>query len=136
VREHTGVRRTLALVAGIAAAVWLLRRRAFPVRVTGRSMSPTLEPGDLVAVTPLRRRPGRGEIVVLRRSEGPEMIKRVAALGGETFGGRPVPRRSLALSGDNRSESTDSREFGPVSEAEVAGRALVVYWPPRRWRIL
>lgn len=135
-RGHTGVRRTLALVAGIAVAVWALRRRAFPVRVTGRSMSPTLEPGDLVAVTSLRRRPGRGEIVVLRRSEGPEMIKRVGALEGERFGGDPVPLASVVVEGDNPTASTDSREFGPIPEAAIAGRARLVYWPPARWRFL
>jgi signal peptidase I len=99
-------------------------------------MSPTLEPGDLVAVTSLRRRPGRGEIVVLRRSEGPEMIKRVGALEGERFGGDPVPLASVVVEGDNPTASTDSREFGPIPEAAIAGRARLVYWPPARWRFL
>lgn len=113
-----------------------MTRRPFPVRVTGRSMSPTLEPGDLVAVTPLRAAPGPGDVVVVRRSEGPELVKRVAAVGGGRYAGAPVPPGSVAVTGDNSAASTDSREFGPVPEAALAGRARLVYWPPRRWRLL
>jgi signal peptidase I len=31
--------------------------------------------------------------------------------------------------GDNRSDSCDSREWGPVQRNEIIGRAAVVYWP-------
>jgi len=31
--------------------------------------------------------------------------------------------------GDNRSDSCDSRDWGPVQRNEIVGRAAVVYWP-------
>jgi signal peptidase I len=31
--------------------------------------------------------------------------------------------------GDNRSDSCDSRDWGPVQRNEIIGRAAVVYWP-------
>ena len=35
--------------------------------------------------------------------------------------------------GDNRSRSTDSREFGPVGRTSIRGRAWFRYWPPGAW---
>ena len=35
--------------------------------------------------------------------------------------------------GDNRSRSTDSREFGPVGRMSIRGRAWFRYWPPGAW---
>ena len=34
--------------------------------------------------------------------------------------------------GDNRSESQDSRAFGPVPRAAIFGRVFLIYWPPGR----
>ena len=38
------------------------------------------------------------------------------------------------LMGDNRTESDDSRAFGPVPEESIKGRAWFRCWPPPRWR--
>jgi signal peptidase I len=35
--------------------------------------------------------------------------------------------------GDNRSNSLDSRYFGAISEKDVFGEFLIIYWPPSRW---
>ncbi|MDX6669416.1 MAG: signal peptidase [Solirubrobacteraceae bacterium] len=43
-----------------------------------------------------------------------------------------VPAKSYFMLGDNRGESDDSRFWGPVPESWVVGRALLIYWPPRR----
>ncbi len=37
--------------------------------------------------------------------------------------------------GDNRSHSTDSREFGPVDSTAILGKAWVRYWPLSRWAV-
>ncbi len=89
------------------------------------------------------------------------LIKRVIAVGGETiairenqvyidgvaiaepyvkdgsrmsgYGPFTVPEGQIFVMGDNRSQSTDSRVFGPISEDTIIGRAFVRVWPPSRW---
>lgn len=43
-----------------------------------------------------------------------------------------VPAGSLFMMGDNRGESDDSRDWGPVPKKWVIGRAFFTYWPPSR----
>jgi signal peptidase I len=40
-----------------------------------------------------------------------------------------VPMGELWVMGDNRTNSADSRYFGPIDAKEVIGRAFVVYFP-------
>jgi len=42
-----------------------------------------------------------------------------------------VPAGMVFVMGDNRSNSMDSRVFGPVEEDEIIGRAWLIIWPPR-----
>ena len=40
-----------------------------------------------------------------------------------------VPANSYFLLGDHRTSSNDSRDFGPVNEQFIYGKAVFVYWP-------
>jgi signal peptidase I len=40
-----------------------------------------------------------------------------------------VPPQSYFVLGDHRSMSSDSREFGPVNESYIYGKAVFGYWP-------
>jgi signal peptidase I len=47
-----------------------------------------------------------------------------------------VPEDFVFVMGDNRYQSFDSREFGPVETDLIRGRAFVVIWPSSAWRWL
>lgn len=61
------------------------------------------------------------------------------APGAQTFAGPTilegseitVPENYLVVFGDNRSHSSDSREFGSIKKENIVGRAFVIYWPPQ-----
>jgi signal peptidase I len=152
----------LLILLGVLLALRLFV--AEPVKVRSDSMEPTLRPGDQVLVTKAGSRahtPHRHDIVVLTSpANGQLLIKRVAAVGGDTvgledgvlvvngksvhegyvdarlmdgvyFGPIQVPRGMVFVLGDNRSNSIDSRKFGPVPDSRIKGRVLLRLWPPR-----
>lgn len=43
-----------------------------------------------------------------------------------------VAEKKIFVMGDNRSESFDSRSFGPISESLIVGRAFAIVWPFHR----
>jgi signal peptidase I len=43
-----------------------------------------------------------------------------------------VPPGHFFMMGDNRAESDDSRQWGPVPKKWIIGRAFFTYWPPDR----
>ena len=48
------------------------------------------------------------------------------------FGPTVIPDGRVFAMGDNRSNSRDSRFFGPVPVENIEGEAFVVFWPPSR----
>lgn len=43
-----------------------------------------------------------------------------------------IPKGYFFMMGDNRGESADSREWGPIPKKWMIGKAFVTYWPPNR----
>lgn len=56
--------------------------------------------------------------------------------GMRDFGPTTVPEDQVFVMGDNRSNSEDSREFGPIRESTILGRAFVRIWPLGRFEWL
>ena len=129
------------------------------IRVPSASMTPTVAPGDHLLLDKRRpTEVAVGDVVVLHDplDPGDLLVKRVIAVGGDSVGfedgvlvrnGRPVtsptrrlPRRvyygpdvvppgMLYVLGDNRVDSVDSRQFGPVPLAAVVGRVDARLFP-------
>jgi signal peptidase I len=106
--------------------------------------------------------PQRGDVVVFEPPNRPaeDYVKRVIALPGETveikrgqilINGQPleepfhpntgtysmpprvVPEGQVFVLGDNRNNSNDSHNWGPLPVENIVGRAWLSYWPPDRW---
>lgn len=52
------------------------------------------------------------------------------------YGPTKVGKDKVFVMGDNRSNSQDSRVFGPIPKSSIIGRAFVLIWPPGRFEIL
>ena len=105
----------LAIAAAAAARRWL-----DVVEVRGRSMAPTLLPGDRILVVRMHRAPRVGEVVLAPDPREPrrELVKRVAG----------VAASGIELRGDNVAASSDAR----VARDRIRWRAVLRYWPPNR----
>lgn len=102
----------------------------FRFKVAQESMAPNLRPGDEFVATDSRRA-RKGDVVAVPHPEKPDfwMVKRLAALGGETVtrNGEPFllePGKAWVLSDNTAPGTVDSRSFGPVDFAGLRPAVL------------
>lgn len=125
------------------------------VIVTGNSMHPFLEDGDVCLVWKLNIKLGRGDVVTAKR-ENKILIKRIVGLPGETLqiisgcvyiDGKMMERNIYTedkgvlntpyvlkedeyfIMGDNRGGSDDSRRFGSININDINGKVLCRIFP-------
>lgn len=150
----------LAVPSCLSWAVTVQSELLEAFRVPTGSMRPTIAPGDRILVDKGAYRRGpvrRGDVVVFRNPDQPHQfhVKRVVALAGDIVELRDAevmvvaaPRRGASavanassrvtvphghcfVLGDDRSTSVDSRSYGAVPLANLAGRVAYVWYP--RW---
>ena len=52
--------------------------------------------------------------------------------GIDTKAGLRIPKGTVFVMGDNRTDSHDGRCFGPISTKLIVGRAFMIIWPPSK----
>ncbi|MBU3664471.1 MAG: signal peptidase I [Chthoniobacterales bacterium] len=132
----TGIRRIEATIAPGMGSQYYIKRLAGLAGQTLRIVPPDLYIDGKVPQLSVFRR-------VMSCENGYAGYSNTSAGGGAfPLLGSPaadyaVPRASYFALGDNSYNSSDSRFFGPVPEANVVGRGLVVYWPfVGRWGLI
>lgn len=108
--------------------------------------------------------PARGDVIVFHYPQDPsrDFIKRIIGLPGETVtieagqitiagevieepyiaatsrysGEWELDRDEYFVLGDNRANSNDSHNFGPIPREVIIGRAWISYWPVHRWGVV
>jgi signal peptidase I len=109
--------------------------------------------------------PERGDIIVFRdpRTDERKLIKRIIGLPGEvleiqdgqvlvndqrldegylatngSYSQPPllIPEGEYFVLGDNRSNSSDSHNWGTMPRDRIIGKAWVSYWPPKLWGLI
>ncbi|XP_046573783.1 mitochondrial inner membrane protease subunit 1-like [Haliotis rubra] len=110
---------------------------------SGPSMEPTIQSGDVVLtehISTYRTLIQKGDVVITRSPVNPHyfLCKRVVGLAGDNvFNGtsqtfKRIPPGHVWLEGDNKDNSSDSREYGPVPYALIRSRVFFKIWPPRK----
>jgi signal peptidase I len=82
-------------------------------------------PGDQVVI-------GEGQVKV----NGRVLIEPYVAAHPRYETTLTVPDNSLFVLGDNRNNSSDSHNWGPVPFHNIVGKAVFVYWPPDEWGLV
>ncbi len=156
--EKQGFVKTVLPYIIILVAVVLIRLYIItPVIVSGESMKPTFDGGEVVMLYKLAKY-DRFDVVVVD-IEKERIIKRVIALPGETIScengvifvndRRQDEDYSVGITpnfekvtlgddeyfvlGDNREHSLDSQELGPFKKEKIQGRPIFTVWPFKRF---
>ena len=138
-RQKSTVRLILEPLAIAVGLALLVRQGLFRIyAIPSASMLPALQPGDHILVTPyypFGAPPLPGDVIVFRAPSGADelLVKRIVGAPGQLVnagGGTAqiVPAGHFFVMGDNRGDSYDSRNWGPLPANLVVGRARLVLW--------
>ena len=89
------------------------------LKIEGHSMLPFLKPHDIILASSIPyffSNPKVGDVVVARVN-GKNFVKRIRAIVQEKY----------YLGGDNKNDSMDSRNFGPVVKKNIVGKVIFLF---------
>lgn len=121
-------------------------------RVIGVSMMETTEENDIIIINKMIKNYDKKDIIVLKDSKNNLVVKRIIALPGESISceegdiyindkkivedyivGETQSFKKIKLKsneyfvmGDNRENSIDSREYGPIQKEEIIGKVIKI----------
>lgn len=105
----------------------------------GPSMEPTIVSNDIVLtehISVTLKKFKKGDIIVCKSPSNPRqyICKRVVAMPGDKircngFLTKVIPQGHVWLEGDNKKNSTDSRDYGPVPIGLIRSRAVGRIFP-------
>lgn len=130
-RNKSGIIATIAIVGAVVLFFILARTVGTVVSVSGDSMYPTMEDGDLVLCSVVKDADSLeiGDIVVFKNDDK-LLIKRILLTEGMTYKQENtsvfVGNNEFFVVGDNTDNSRDSRDFGPISTKDVVYKSQVV----------
>lgn len=108
---------------GYGELLLLILRRRKRFKITGKSMLPSLKPGDEILIDPYlyhQRLPRVGEIVVAIHPRKNELtiVKRIRTINEDG---------SYFVTGDNTLASTDSRDWGTIKLSDIIGKVTSLF---------
>jgi len=88
-------------------------------------------PGETISSGP------HGEVFINGKAiQQPWLTAQAKANPGPPIRTQTIPKGDMFVMGDNRGLSDDSRDYGPVPESLIVGRALFGFWPLSRIHLL
>jgi signal peptidase I len=86
-------------------------------------------PGETIEV---RLERGDGYVYVNGKKLREPYVRPDRRIQSTAMAPRKIPPNHYFMMGDNRSQSCDSRQWGPVARDNVIGKVFATYWPPQR----
>ncbi|XP_061187576.1 mitochondrial inner membrane protease subunit 1-like [Saccostrea echinata] len=117
-------------------------RVAWSINLTGDSMYPTIHSNDKAFIEYMsvsNQRLQKGDIVICKKPYNPTSLvckrligmehDRIIKEDGQVV---KVPKGHVWLEGDNKEDSEDSRDYGPVPYGLLESRVFYRWWPLQR----
>jgi signal peptidase I len=118
---------SMLVVIFIVLSKWLWGYQLFHVPTP--SMTPTLIPGDYVLTDTWTHNTKKSDIVVFKkelRGNTVFNVKRITHSAGDIFHEKVLSDSQVAVMGDNRDNSDDSRVFGAINKSDIVGKVVWV----------